>query len=153
MDQHKTDGATSAALGLKAFAGGAFTWLVGVHPVYWTFVGLMVIDFITGVWAAGKAGKVDSARSREGMQRKTVQLLLVLASEFLYRTLQTTLKQNAGMELPAIPAGAIVAGFYCAHEFISIVENAGRMGVFIPRPIRVALKKLNELEDGDGKGG
>lgn len=147
MDQQKAEG---MAAGVKWAAGAAFTWLTGVHPVYVAFLSLMVIDFITGVFAAGRAGKVDSARSREGIQRKAVQVLLVLATELLYRSAQTTLKTDMGLALPSFPAGAVVAGFYCAHEFISILENAGRMGVFIPRPLRTALKKLNEFDEGGG---
>lgn len=145
MDHQKAE---ASAAGLKWAIGGTFAWLTGVHPVYVSFLVLMVFDFITGVLAAAKTGNVDSSRSRQGIQRKAVQVILVLATELLYRSAQTTLNSDMGLALPNFPAGAVVAGFYCAHEFISILENAGRLGVFIPRPLRAALKKLNEFDEG-----
>ncbi len=41
-------------------------------------------------------------------------------------------------------AWCLAAGFYCAHELLSITENAVRAGLPIPKPITQAIARLND---------
>ena len=49
------------------------------------------------------------------------------------------------LELHYIRDAVIVA--FCANECISILENAGLMGIRIPKVLTVALEKLGEERD------
>lgn len=143
MLHQKTEEAALAAWSFKAVSGVALAYLAGVNPVYYAFVGLMVLDFATGLLAGWRDGELESSKSGVGLRKKAIQFILVGATEMLYRTLQ----HGAGGNIPDFPAGALVAGFYCFHEFISIVENADKLGVYIPPPLRAALKRLGEIEE------
>jgi phage-related holin len=42
-----------------------------------------------------------------------------------------------------LPLGQAVAGFYCAHELLSLLENSDRAGLPVPGILRDALKTLS----------
>ncbi len=46
---------------------------------------------------------------------------------------------------------AVVIG-YCANELLSIIENAGLMGVPIPDPLKKAIDTLTTIKQGKGGG-
>ena len=100
----------------------------------------MAVDYVTGliVAAAGKSpkGKLSSKIGWRGLAKKCVSLLLVLVAAQLDVVL--------GMDY--VRAGVCVA-FLC-NEVISILENAGLMGV----PLPAALKNAVELLQSKGKG-
>jgi len=43
-----------------------------------------------------------------------------------------------------------VIGFYLANEGISILENAGELGIPLPKKLIAVLKQLKDKEDKDG---
>lgn len=105
-----------------------------------TLLIFMAVDYVTGliVAAAGKSpkGKLSSKIGWRGLAKKCVVLLLVLVAAQLDVVL--------GMDY--VRAGVCVA-FLC-NEVISILENAGLMGV----PLPAALKNAVELLQSKGKG-
>lgn len=105
-----------------------------------TLLIFMAVDYVTGliVAAAGKSpkGKLSSKIGWRGLVKKCVVLLLVLVAAQLDVVL--------GMDY--VRAGVCVA-FLC-NEAISILENAGLMGV----PLPAALKNAVELLQSKGKG-
>lgn len=105
-----------------------------------TLLIFMAVDYVTGliVAAAGKSprGKLSSKIGWRGLAKKCVVLLLVLVAAQLDMVL--------GMDY--VRAGVCVA-FLC-NEVISILENAGLMGV----PLPAALKNAVELLQSKGKG-
>ena len=104
-----------------------------------TLLIFMAVDYVTGliVAAAGKSpkGKLSSKIGWRGLAKKCVVLLLVLVAAQLDVVL--------GMDY--VRAGVCVA-FLC-NEVISILENAGLMGV----PLPAALKKAIDLLQSKGK--
>nr|DAH37857.1 MAG TPA: holin [Caudoviricetes sp.] len=105
-----------------------------------TLLIFMAVDYVTGliVAAARKSpkGKLSSKIGWRGLVKKCVVLLLVLVAAQLDVVL--------GMDY--VRAGVCVA-FLC-NEVISILENAGLMGV----PLPAALKNAVELLQSKGKG-
>lgn len=105
-----------------------------------TLLIFMAVDYVTGliVAAAGKSprGKLSSKIGWRGLAKKCVVLLLVLVAAQLDVVL--------GMDY--VRAGVCVA-FLC-NEVISILENAGLMGV----PLPAAQKNAVELLQSKGKG-
>jgi len=109
----------------------------GFHPLVQTLVILIGFDFASGLLYAWGAGTVSSDASYKGMGKKAMMLLLVGAAHTYNAT------QSLGFD-----AAAAVAGFFCATELISITENAGRLGVPLPKVLTAAIVKLkSQMED------
>lgn len=121
--------------------GSFVAWLFGGwDTALATLLIFMAVDYVTGliIAAAGKSpkGKLSSKIGWRGLAKKCVVLLLVLVAAQLDVVL--------GMDY--VRAGVCVA-FLC-NEVISILENAGLMGV----PLPAALKNAVELLQSKGKG-
>lgn len=106
-----------------------------------TLLIFMGIDYITGliVAAAKKSpksenGGLSSAIGLKGLCKKCVVLLLVLVSARLDITLSTTYIRDA-----------VCIGFM-ANELISIIENAGLIGVPLPEALKNAVELLQKKE-------
>lgn len=133
----------SAVVGLVA---GMLSWLVGgLDTPILALVICMGTDYLTGLIVAGvfhsspktKGGGLDSRVGWKGLARKFVTLLIVVVANLA----------DVLLELHYI-RDAVIAAF-CANECISILENAGLMGIRIPRVLTGALEKLTEeVEDG-----
>jgi len=103
----------------------------------------MGIDYVTGLVVAGvfhKSGKsvsgtLESRAGFKGLCKKGVVLLIVLVAVRLDLALGSTV----------IKDGAVVA--FIANETISIIENAGLMGIPIPSIITKGIEALKKEDD------
>ena len=103
-----------------------------------TLLIFMGIDYITGLIVAGvfkeskktATGALESYAGWKGLCRKGVTLLIVLVASRLDIVLGSTFVRDA----------VVIA--FIANETISIVENAGLMGVPIPNVIIKAIDVL-----------
>lgn len=116
---------------------------------------IMSIDYLTGLIVAGvfkksdksETGALDSKAGWKGLCKKGVTLLVVLIASQIDKVTGTEIVRNATVI------------WYIGNEGISIVENAGLMGVPIPKFVRDALEILkrkqespeNDDTDGDDK--
>lgn len=113
-----------------------------------TLISMMVIDYLTGVLVAGvfhnspktENGTLESKAGWKGLCRKGVTLLIVLVAARLDIILGTGFIRDA-----------VVIG-YIANEIISIIENAGLMGVPIPSAIEKAIEVLQQKGSEDNGG-
>lgn len=129
-------------------AAGLVSWLIGGFdtPVA-ALVVCMAVDYLTGLIVAGvfhsspktAGGGLDSQVGWKGLARKCVTLLLVVIANLADVLLGQCCIRDA-----------VVTGF-CANECLSILENAGRMGIRIPRALTDALEKLSTEERHDGE--
>lgn len=111
-----------------------------------TLVTLMIIDYIMGILVAAvwhnspksESGTLESRAGWKGLCRKGVILLIVLIAARLDILLGTS----------NIVRNAAIIG-YSANELISIVENAGLMGVPIPSVIQKAIDVLQKKAEGE----
>lgn len=103
-----------------------------------TLLIFMGVDYVTGlmVAAAGKSpkGKLSSKVGWKGLAKKCVILLLVLVAARLDVVLGTSYVRE----------GVCIA-FLC-NEVISILENAGLMGVPLPAALKNAVELLQKKE-------
>lgn len=103
-----------------------------------TLLIFMAVDYFTGliVAAAGKSpkGKLSSKVGWRGLAKKCIILLLVLVAARLDVVLGTSY----------VRAGVCIA-FLC-NEVISILENAGLMGVPLPAALKNAVELLQKKE-------
>jgi toxin secretion/phage lysis holin len=108
-----------------------------------TLVIFMIIDYIMGIIIAAffkKSDKTDSGALSSkacwvGLCRKGITLLIVLVAHRLDLLIGTNYIRSAA-----------VIGF-CCSELVSIVENAGIMGVPLPSVIKKAIDILKTKED------
>ena len=125
---------------------GMISWLVGGFdtPILALII-CMGADYVTGLIVAGvfhtspktKSGGLDSRVGWKGLARKFVTLLIVVVANLADLLLGLHYIRDA-----------VIAAF-CANECISILENAGLMGIRIPRVLTEALEKLGEEENHD----
>lgn len=110
-----------------------------------TLILFMTVDYVTGLIVAGifkksgktESGTLESGAGWKGLYRKGVTLLIVLVAVQL--DLLTT-----GTEMIR---NAVVIG-YIANEALSIVENAGLMGIPIPKILRKSIDILQKKDIG-----
>ena len=101
-------------------------------------VTFLAIDYITGLMVAGifhtspktESGALESLAGWKGLCRKGVTLLVVLVACQLDKVMGSSFIRDAA-----------IIGFM-ANEAISIIENAGLMGVPIPETITQAVDVL-----------
>lgn len=117
-------------------ASAAALW-GGLEPLVQLLLMMMILDIITGIAAAIATKTLSSEVSFTGMIKKFLILCLVVFG--------AVLDTNAGGLLP-ISLMSGVAGFFCVHEGISVLENAGKGGVKVPAFLKDALEKLNPKE-------
>lgn len=113
-----------------------------------TLMIFMGIDYLTGLIVAGvfhksqksESGSLESRAGWKGLCRKGVTLLIVIVACRLDVVTGSTFIRDA----------VIIA--FIANETISIVENAGLMGIPIPAVITKAIEILkNKAESEDNK--
>lgn len=131
---------------LVGIAAGVLSWLVGGFdtPILALLI-CMGADYATGLIVAGvfhaspktSGGGLDSRVGWKGLARKFVTLLIVVVANLA----------DLMLELGYI-RDAVIAGF-CANECISILENAGLMGIRIPKALGAALEKLSQEAEHD----
>lgn len=110
------------AFDFTAGAGSALlAWWTGVPMVIQAMVVLTVLDVISGVGKAIVQHTLSSAVSYRGAVRKSLGFVLVAAGYIGHAKL--------GIE---VPLHLVIAGFFCASELFSIVENCQAAGVPVP---------------------
>lgn len=103
-----------------------------------------VIDYITGIWAAGyrQDGGVSSYRSMRGIIKKVTMWLLVVVGAIIDQLLQYA-SQTLGYTLPfTFLVACIVAIWIICNELISILENMVDIGISIPGFLLPIVKQL-----------
>ena len=126
--------------------GAVFTSLLGGWDtslmVLCIFMG---VDYLTGLICAGvfhaspksKSGALESKASFKGLVRKGAALLIVLVAHHLDLVLGINYVRDA------------VCIAFIVSEAISITENAGLMGVPVPKKLIQAIELLQKKEEQD----
>ncbi|WP_308636097.1 phage holin family protein [Paenibacillus silvisoli] len=92
----------------------------------------VVVDYVSGLFASGKEGKLSSKVGFIGISKKLYIFLLVAV----------------GHKIDTVIGGDIIMQgviyFYLANEVLSITENGGRLGLPVPPIIKQAVAILKE---------
>ena len=124
--------------------GGAIASLYGGwDAALQTLILFMAVDYVTGLIVAGvfhaspksRTGALESRAGWKGLIRKGETLLIVLVACRLDAVMATSFVRDA-----------VVIGFIC-NETISIVENAGLMGLPIPAALTKAVDILKQRSE------
>jgi toxin secretion/phage lysis holin len=112
--------------------------------------GAAVLDYVTGVLAAAKCGKLSSAGGLKGIFKKLALFCALALGFFLDAALPVLTEYGLPGDLPAgLPFGPIVAAWVLFNECVSVLENLARCGVRLPEALGKVLKVARERADGD----
>lgn len=123
----------------------AFASLGGIAAYLWgpwdslcmTLVAFVAIDYITGITKAAVLKQLDSSVGFQGLLKKLFIFALVALATMIDRIIP---EANS-----AIRSAVMV--FYIANEGLSILENAGEMGLPLPKVLKNALHKLGGSDE------
>ena len=136
--------AVAAVLAALTALWGWFGWRV----VAW--VGLMLIDYITGSLAACKAGEWSSALAREGILHKVGCAVAVLVAGILDIVIGQIVANIPNITLPftyTVLLCPLIIIWYVLTEAGSIVENAGALGAPVPQWLTKILAACKDKVD------
>lgn len=145
----KVNTVKTTVLTIVGVVGGFITNLLGGWTSdMQTLLILMGIDIVMGLLIAGfwkksdksPTGTINSLSMAKGLVRKGVYLLIILVA---YRL-------DLSLNADYIRTAVIIA--FIVNEVISIIENAGIMGVPIPKVITRAVEVLRNKSEGDVDG-
>ena len=123
-----------AAIGgwLGYFLGGCDGLLVAL-------VVFAAVDYITGVMCAVADKKLSSEVGFKGICRKVLIFILVGIANIL--------------DVQVIGTGSVlrtaVIFFYLSNEGVSLLENAGHLGLPIPEKIKTVLEQLHDRSESE----
>jgi len=125
-----------------AAVGAAAAFLFGeLGGLFYALVTVAILDYITGVLEAMTKRKLSSKIGFSGIAKKVFMFIVVAAANIID-------EQVAG-------GGGVLRsatiGFFIANESLSILENAGDMGIPLPKRLINALKQLNKEDCDDGE--
>ena len=125
-----------------AVGGWLGYFLGGCDGLLYALIAFVVIDYITGVMCAVIDRKLSSAVGFKGIFRKVLIFLLVGIANIV--------------DVQVIGTGAVlrtaVIFFYISNEGVSLLENAGHLGLPIPEKIKTVLEQLHDRAE-NGKEG
>ncbi|SNR86253.1 toxin secretion/phage lysis holin [Anaerovirgula multivorans] len=122
-----------------AATGGAISYILGgwSHLLFVLLV-FVIIDYFSGIIAAAIEGRLSSSIGMKGIAKKVFIFALVAVANLVDMSLgDTHVIRDATMF------------FYLANELLSIIENAGRVGLDIPGPLEKAVGILRDKGEGN----
>ena len=126
----------------SAVGGWLGYFLGGCDGLLYALIAFVVIDYITGVMCAIINKQLSSEVGFNGIFRKVLIFLLVGIANII--------------DVQVIGTGAVlrtaVIFFYISNEGVSLLENAGHLGLPIPEKIKTVLEQLHDRAE-NGKEG
>lgn len=125
-----------------AAVGGWLGWFLGgCDGLLYALVAFVVVDYITGVMCAVADKELSSEVGFKGIAKKVLIFLLVGVANII--------------DVQVIGSGSVlrtaVVFFYLSNEGVSLLENAGHLGLPVPEKLKDILEQLHgRVEDGKG---
>lgn len=123
--------------------GGFIGWFLGgMDGLLYALIAFVVIDYVTGVMCAIVDKKLSSNTGFKGIFRKVLVFIMVGVGHII----DSQILGNGSALRTAI------IFFYLSNEGLSMLENAGHLGLPIPEKLKDVLAQLHNREGkGDGK--
>lgn len=125
-----------------AAIGGWLGWFLGgCDGLLIALLAFVAIDYVTGVLCAIVDKKLSSAVGFKGIFKKILIFVLVGVGHIL-----DTMVIGTGSVLRTA-----VIFFYLSNEGISLIENAGYLGLPIPAKLKAVLEQLHDRAEKEDK--
>lgn len=142
---HLTETKAAVMTGAGVIGGMISQAFGGWDAALITLLLFMAVDYLSGLIVAGvfqasdksASGSLSSVACWQGLLKKGMTLIIVLVAARLDIVLGTAFVRDA----------VVIA--YVVNETISIIENAGLMGLPVPDVIMQAIEQLQGKEDGE----
>ena len=116
-------------------------YLGGCDGLLYALLAFVVADYVTGVMCAVSDKKLSSEVGFKGICRKVLIFILVGIANIL--------------DVQVIGTGSVlrtaVIFFYISNEGLSLLENAGHLGLPIPEKMKVVLAQLHDRAEENNK--
>ena len=121
-----------------AAIGGWLGWFLGgCDGLLYALIAFVVVDYITGVMCAVVDKKLSSSVGFKGIFKKVLIFALVGVANIL--------------DVNVIGTGSVlrtaIIFFYISNEGVSLVENAGHLGLPIPAKLKDVLEQLHDRSE------
>lgn len=118
-----------------AVIGGWLGWFLGeCDGLMYALIAFVIADYVTGVMCAVSDKRLSSEVGFKGICRKVLIFVLVGMANI--------------MDMHVIGTGCVlrtaVLFFYISNEGVSVLENAGHLGLPIPERLLNVLEQLHE---------
>ena len=121
-----------------ALSGGVFGWLFGaLDSLIYALIAFVAIDYITGVLVAIHNKTVSSEIGFRGISKKVMIFALVALGNIIDQYIV-----SSGSSIRTM-----IIMFYLSNEGISIIENAGNIGLPLPQKLKEIIQQLNNPDD------
>lgn len=137
--------AVTAAIAFGTALFGYTGWAV----IIWLIV--VVLDFLTGTWAAQHRGDWSSKKAREGLWHKLGEIVAVCVAALSDIALSIIIK-SSGISFPfdyTTLITPVVLLWYIFTELGSIIENAALLGAPVPEFLKNRLAAVKETAEGN----
>ncbi|MFA7175451.1 MAG: phage holin family protein [Kiritimatiellia bacterium] len=124
-----------------AIGGGIGWFLGGADGFLYALIAFVVIDYITGVMCAIVDKKLSSEVGFKGICKKVLVFILVGVGNII----DVQVLGQAGVLRTA------VIFFYLSNEGVSLLENAGHLGLPIPAKLKAVLEQLHDRSEKEDK--
>lgn len=112
-------------------------FLGGCDGLFYALLAFVAVDYITGVMCAIADKSLSSEVGFKGICRKVLIFILVGIANIL--------------DVQVIGTGSVlrtaIIFFYISNEGVSLLENAGHLGLPIPEKLKVVLEQLHDRAD------
>lgn len=125
-----------------AAIGGWLGWFLGgCDGLLYALIAFVVVDYITGIMCAVVDKKLSSAVGFKGIFKKVLIFTLVGIANIL--------------DVNVIGSGSVlrtaIIFFYISNEGVSLLENAGHLGLPIPAKLKAVLEQLHDRAEKEDK--
>lgn len=118
--------------------GGFLGWFLGgMDGFMFTLIAFVALDYVTGVFCAVVDKRLSSNIGFKGIFRKILIFVMVGVGHMI----DTYIIGDGGVLRTAI------IFFYLSNEGISMLENAGHLGLPIPQKLMDVLSQLRQKND------
>lgn len=123
---------------ISAVAGAVMGFVLGgLDGMLYALLAFVIIDYISGCLVAISTKQLSSEVGFKGISKKILIFALVGVANLID---VFVIKQGSALRTATI-------FFYLANEGLSILENAGRLGLPLPIKLKSILKQLNTDND------
>ena len=126
---------------LTAIGGWLGWFLGGCDGLLYALIAFVVVDYITGVMCAIVDKKLSSEIGFKGIFKKVLIFILVGVANIL--------------DVNVIGTGSVlrtaIIFFYISNEGVSLLENAGHLGLPIPAKLKAVLEQLHDRAEKEDK--
>lgn len=120
---------------ILALSGGVLGWLFGgFDSLIYALIAFVVLDYVTGVLLAIHEKKISSEIGFQGISKKVMIFILVAVGHVIDQYIIGT-----GSSLRTM-----LIMFYLSNEGISILENAGAMGIPLPQKLKDVIQQFSK---------